>query len=84
MILRLVVTIGLIGFAIGAFCGAGPTTSAVSSFGIFFLALPALAWFAWKTIVGGLSQDTGVWDAFGRNAINQDIRKSSSGGSRRA
>jgi len=84
MILRLIVTLGLIGFAIGAFCGAGPTTNAVSPFGIFFLGLAALAWFAWKPIVGGLSQDAGVWDAFSRNAMGQDRHRTSSGGSRGA
>jgi hypothetical protein len=84
MILRLIVTLGLIGFAIGAFCGAGPTTSAVSPFGIFFLGLAALVWFAWKPIVGGLSQDAGVWDAFSRNAMSRDGHKTSAGGSRGA
>jgi hypothetical protein len=80
MILRLIVTLGLIGFAVGAFCGAGPTSSPVSPFGIFFLGLAALAWFAWKPIAGGLRQDTGVWDAFSRNAMDQERRKTSSGG----
>lgn len=81
MILRLIVTLGLLSFAIGAFCGAGPTTSTISPFGIFFLGLAALAWFAWKPIVGGLSQDTGIWDAFSRNAMGRGRRKTSSGGS---
>ena len=76
MIARLIVTLGLIAFAVGAFLGAGPTQVTPNPFGLFFLGLAALAWSAWKPILGGLrSRDAGILDAFTRNNLGKTPRK---------
>ena len=77
MTLRLVATLGFIGFAIGAFLGAGPTTAIIPNpFGLLFLGLAALAWFAWKPMLSGLnSRETGDLDAFVRNNLGDTPRK---------
>ena len=81
--LRLITTLGLLAFAIGAFCGAGPITgSPISPFGVFFLFLAALTWFAWKPMARGLGREAGVWDAFGRNILGGNPHRTGSGGSR--
>src|SRR5947209_9482616 len=55
--LRLIVTIAILAFAVGAFFGAGPTEAGLlNSFGICFLGLAVLAWFAWKPMTGGLME----------------------------
>jgi hypothetical protein len=77
MILRLVTTIFFLLFAIGAFCGAGPTRVSPSPFGFLFLGLAALVWFAWKPISAGLDQQ-GVFDAMTRNWMGLRGRKSGS------
>ena len=61
MIGRLIATTAALGFAIGAFCGAGPTTVSPSPFGFLFLGIAVLTWFAWKPMSGG-SDRPGIWD----------------------
>lgn len=73
MILRLVTTIFFLLFAIGAFCGAGPTRVSPNPFGLLFLGLAALVWFAWKPISAGLDQH----DAMSRNWMLRDRRNGS-------
>jgi hypothetical protein len=76
MILRLIVTLGLVAFAIGAFLGAGPTQVTPNPFGLLFLGLSALAWFGWKSMMSGLDgRDTGTLDAFTRNNLGDTPRK---------
>jgi hypothetical protein len=54
---RLIVTIAILAFAVGAFFGAGPTEAGLlNSFGICFLGLAVLVWFAWKPMMGGLRE----------------------------
>jgi hypothetical protein len=79
---RLITTVAILAFAVGAFFGAGPTEAGpLNSFGICFLGLAVLVWFAWKPMMAGLSQShTGVIDAFGRNIMGDHARKTSSGG----
>jgi hypothetical protein len=78
MVLRLVTTIVVLLFAIGAFCGAGPTrVGPVNPFGIFFLGLAALVWFAWKPMSAGFDQP-GIWDAITRSWLGSRERKSGS------
>lgn len=78
MVLRLFVTIVLLAFAVGAFFGAGPTTVRPSPFGIFFLGVAILVWFAWKPMRAGLGTRTGIWDAFVQNNVERRERKTSS------
>lgn len=81
MIIRLIVALGLIAFALGAFLGAGPTQVRPNPFGLFFLGLAALAWFAWKPMMSGFSsRQTGTLDAFTRNNLGDTPRKSGPGG----
>ena len=76
MILRLIVTLGLVAFAIGAFLGAGPTQITPNPFGLLFLGLAALAWFGWKPIMSGLnSRSMGDLDVFARNNLGDTPRK---------
>lgn len=77
MIRRLIVTLGLIAFGIGAFLGAGPTPPFTPNpFGLLFLGLAALAWFGWKTIMSGLnSRSMGDLDVFARNNLGDTPRK---------
>jgi hypothetical protein len=49
-------------FAVGAFCGAGPTTVSPSPFGFFFLGIAVLVWFAWKPMNEGFNRP-GIWDS---------------------
>lgn len=77
MILRLVTTIFFLLFAIGAFCGAGPTRVSPNPFGLLFLGLAALVWFAWKPISAGLDQQQGIFDAMSRNWMLRDRRNGS-------
>ena len=72
MIHRLIVTLGLFAFAIGAFCGAGPTKVIPNPFGLLFLGLAALAWFGWKPMMNALNgRDIGTLDAFTRKPGGQ-------------
>ena len=83
MVLKVIITVASVLFAIGGFLGAGPTAGGpLNPFGWLFLGLAALFWFAWKPITGGLSSRTGIMDAFARNHLGDHGRKSSSGGSR--
>ena len=56
MIVRIVVTLVVLGFAIGAFCGAGPTTVQPSPFGLLFLFAAAFVWFKWERFRAGFSR----------------------------
>ena len=84
MACRLITVIAILAFAAGAFFGVGPTeASPLNSFGLSFLGLAILVWFAWKPIMDGLSQSrTGVMDAFTRNVMEDHARKTSSSGGR--
>ena len=78
MILILITTIIVLLFAIGAFCGAGPTrVGPVNPFGVFFLGLAALVWFAWKPMSAGLDQQR-IWDSIIRRGRGPRQRKTSS------
>jgi hypothetical protein len=77
MILRIATTIFFVVFAIGAFCGAGPTRVSPNPFGFLFLGLAALVWFAWKPMSAGLDQ-RGIFDAMTRNWMGLRDRKSGS------
>ena len=79
---RLIMTIAILAFAVLAFFGFGPTEGGpFNSFGICFLGLAVLIWFAWRPMIAGLSQSrTGAIDAFARNILGDGARKSSSGG----
>jgi len=77
--LRIVVTVALIAFGVGAFFGAGPEIdSPINPFGVFFLGFAALAWFAWKPMAAGANSRPGILDAFGRNMLGEKRRKTSS------
>jgi hypothetical protein len=67
-------TIFFVVFAIGAFCGAGPTRVSPNPFGFLFLGLAVLVWFAWKPMSAGLDQQ-GVFDAMSRNWMGLRDRK---------
>ena len=62
MALRLISTLAALAFAVGAFCGAGPTAVSPSPFGFFFVGIAAPIWFAWRPMAGGLDRP-GTWDA---------------------
>jgi hypothetical protein len=79
MILRVITTIIILLFAIGAFCGAGPTrVGPINPFGVFFLGLAALVWFAWKPMSAGLDQP-GIWDTIIGSRLEAREGKSWSG-----
>jgi hypothetical protein len=79
MILRVITTLVILLFAIGAFCGAGPTrVGPINPFGVFFLGLAALVWFAWTPMSAGLDQP-GIWDGIIRSYTRSRDRKDSSG-----
>lgn len=65
MAARILCTLGVLAFAIGAFCGAGPTTVSPSPFGILFLGIAALVWFAWRPATRGFDQP-GTFDSITR------------------
>ena len=57
MIARILVTLVVLGFAIGAFCGAGPTRMGLfDPFGIFFLFVAAFVWFKWHRLKPGFDR----------------------------
>lgn len=60
--LRVIVTIAALAFAIGAFCGAGPTTVVPNPFGLLFLGIAIFLWFAWKPMSAGFDRP-GIWDS---------------------
>jgi hypothetical protein len=62
---RLISTLIALIFAIGAFCGAGPTTVSPSPFGFLFVGIAVLVWFAWKPMTAGFDRP-GIWDAITR------------------
>ena len=79
MIARLIATTVILAFAVGAFCGAGPTQAGpINPFGMFFVGLAVLIWFAWKPLSGGLGSRTGIWDAFGQNMLGPERRRPNS------
>jgi hypothetical protein len=72
MIARILVTLVVLAFAIGAFCGAGPTrVGPLNPFGIFFLAITAAVWFGWDRIRAALG-GPGIFDAFTGNYVGRD------------
>jgi hypothetical protein len=76
---RFLATIVILVFAIGAFCGWGPTrVGPINPFGVFFLGLAVLVWFAWKPMSAGLDQP-GIFDGLTRNWLGWRGRKTGSG-----
>jgi hypothetical protein len=78
---KLVVTIAALAFAIGAFCGTGPTTISPSPFGFLFLGIAALVWFVWKPTSEGFNRP-GIWDSITkgwRGLRDADAHRKSSG-----
>jgi hypothetical protein len=72
MIARILVTLIVLAFAIGAFCGAGPTRiGPPNPFGVLFLAIAALVWFGWDRIRAALG-GAGIFDAFTGNYVGRD------------
>jgi hypothetical protein len=49
-------TLVVLAFAIGAFCGAGPTTVQPSPFGLLFLVVAAFVWFKWNRFKPGFDR----------------------------
>lgn len=71
MVARILVTLVVLGFAIGAFCGAGPTRMGLfDPFGIFFLFLAAFAWFKWDRLKPGF--DRAVMDDIAQSYWHPD------------
>jgi hypothetical protein len=62
MAARLIATIVALAFAIGAFLGASPTTFTPNPFGLLFLGIAALIWFAWRPMSAGFDRP-GIWDS---------------------
>lgn len=56
MTLRVITTIIILLFAIGALCSGGPAKVSPTPFGFFFLGLATLVWFSWKPASAGLDQ----------------------------
>ncbi len=53
MIRRLLVTVVLLLFAVGGFCGVGPgEIGPFNPFGLLFLGLAGLVWYKWTIITG--------------------------------
>lgn len=74
MLARILVTLAVLAFAIGAFCGAGPTTVQPSPFGLLFLFVAAFVWFKWDRLKPGF--DRAVMDDIAQSYWRPD----SSGG----
>jgi hypothetical protein len=56
MAARIFFSIAALPMAVGAFCGGGPTTGGLADpFGIVFLLVAMLIWFAWGAIQEGFS-----------------------------
>jgi hypothetical protein len=62
MVARALATMAALAFAVGAFCGAAPTTVSPNPFGFFFIGIAVLVWFAWKSMTGGFD-NPGTWDS---------------------
>jgi len=75
MLARLFATGAALAFAIGAFCGAGPTRVQPNPFGIFFLAIAAFVWFGWKRIQSSHGGPA-AFDALTGNFVERDGRSS--------
>src|SRR5437763_10050940 len=72
MVARLVTTITVLAFAIGAFFGAGPTEAGpFNSFGLSFLGVAGLVWFAWKPMSRGFDQP-GTIDGIAKGWLGLD------------
>jgi hypothetical protein len=53
---RILFTIAAVLMAVGAFCGGGPTAGGLADpFGILFLFVAIMIWFAWGAIQEGFS-----------------------------
>jgi hypothetical protein len=76
MVARIIATAAALAFAVGAFCGAGPTTISPSPFGFLFIGLAVLIWFAWKPMTNSFD-NPGIWDSITKGWLGQDGRKSS-------
>jgi hypothetical protein len=60
MVVRMLVTAALLMLAAGAFFGAAPVpASPLNPFGILFLAIAGVVWFAWDVIREGFSYGAG-------------------------
>lgn len=60
MIARVFVTAILLLLAIGGFFGAAPTAASVfNPFGLLFLALAGVTWFAWDIVREGFASNSG-------------------------
>ena len=82
MPLRLIVIAAVLLLAVGGFLGAGPMPGGpFNPFGLLFLGVAALVWFAWEPMKAGLEERPGLLDAFTRNTLGTWQRKTSSGDS---
>jgi hypothetical protein len=71
MLARVLVTLALLAFGIGAFFGASPTQVQPNPFGIAFLAIAGGVWFGWNKI-RAWSGGPGIFDALGSNFVGRD------------
>lgn len=82
MTLRLIMIAAVLLLAVGGFLGAGPMPGGpLNPFGLLFLGVAALVWFAWEPMKAGVEERPGLLDAFTRNVLGTRERKASSGGS---
>jgi hypothetical protein len=82
MILRLIVIAVALLLAIGGFLGASPIPGGpLNPFGLLFLGVAALVWFAWKPMKGGLESRPGLLDGVTPNFLGMRNRETSSGNS---
>ncbi|MFZ2008307.1 MAG: hypothetical protein WAV02_24720, partial [Stellaceae bacterium] len=82
MTLRLIVIAAVLLLSVGGFLGAGPMPGGpFNPFGLLFLGVAGLVWFAWEPMKAGLEGRPGLFDAFARNILGTRQRKTSSGGS---
>lgn len=80
MMLRLILVAAAFVLAIGGFLGAGPTpASPLNPFGLLFIGLAALIWFAWGPMTGGLQSRPGLLDGITPNFLVVRGRRTSSG-----
>jgi O-antigen ligase len=62
MTARFLLTFAALIFAIGGFCGAGPTPASLTNpFGLLFLGIAVFVWIGWKPMMEGISRP-GIWD----------------------
>jgi hypothetical protein len=70
MLVRVLLTLGLLAFGIGAFLGASPTQVQPNPFGVLFLAIASGVWFGWDKI-RDWSGGPGIFDALGGNLVGR-------------